>query len=231
MFTADLRRPSLSGTAFQNKTPYGRQFCFLSILVLALTATGLAEPATTPTKLVDSVKPAETPAKMAGETKTGSVDDLMVGLIPSSLIHLGNGAYFSDYGLVVNKKARVLTVWKNENGKIQKIKEYPSDIGKNAGVKVARDDAKTPEGIYFFQKMIEGRALDSSQYGKRAFTTNYPNLFDLREGKTGAGIWLHAIPETKTLQRGSRGCVVVRNESILDVSPFIQLHTTPFVIL
>jgi murein L,D-transpeptidase YafK len=170
--------------------------------------------------------PASADSSTQASTQMGSVS----AEVPASLIHLGNGKFFSSHGLVVDKKRRVLSVWQNHDGLTEKVKEYPSDLGKKDGVKVSRGDYRTPEGIYFFQKMLEGSGLDFNQYGKRAFTTNYPNLFDQRSGKTGNGIWLHAIPEKETLQRGSKGCVVVRNDSILDVSQFIQLHTTPFVI-
>ncbi len=150
--------------------------------------------------------------------------------IPSSLISFGHSHYYSPHALVVNKKNRTISVWENKSGQIIKLAEYPSDFGKNAGTKLASGDARTPEGIYFLEKMMEGKSLDFKQYGVRAFTTNYPNLFDQRAGKTGDGIWLHAIPDTLTLERGSRGCVVVRNKTIQDLSPYIKLGSTPIII-
>jgi len=152
--------------------------------------------------------------------------------VPSGLIQLGNGSYYNTNAIVVDKKARVLTVWKqNEDLSLEKIAEYPSDIGKQSGNKSRLGDHRTPEGIYFIQKMYEGPGLPFDKYGKRAFTLDYPNLFDQRAGKTGSGIWLHAIPDTETLERGSRGCVVVRNDSILDVSKYITLgEKTPVII-
>ena len=51
------------------------------------------------------------------------------------------------------------------------------------------------------------------------------------EGKTGDGIWLHAVPDTISLNRGSKGCVVVRNNSIKELESFIKLGHTPIVIL
>ncbi len=55
-------------------------------------------------------------------------------------------------------------------------------------------------------------------------------LFDQREKKTGSGIWLHAIPDTVPLTRGSRGCVVVRNEVIKKLSDYVKLRETPILI-
>jgi murein L,D-transpeptidase YafK len=73
--------------------------------------------------------------------------------------------------------------------------------------------------------------VDFNQYGSRIFTLDYPNYFDTLEKKTGNGIWLHSIPESKSLLRGSRGCVVVRNNVIQELSKYIDLKQTPIVIV
>jgi len=69
--------------------------------------------------------------------------------------------------------------------------------------------------------------LDPYKYGVHAFTTDYPNIFDLRKGKTGFGIWLHAIDESQTLERGSQGCVVVRNDTIKKLAQILRLEKHP----
>lgn len=153
------------------------------------------------------------------------------GEIPAALVQLGDGNYFSKTALIVDKSKRLLTVWQKTDAGIAKVTEYPSDLGRKEGPKSSQGDYKTPEGIYFLMTMMEGPALAFKDYGVRAFTTNYPNLFDQREGKTGAGIWLHAVPDTVSLQRGSRGCVVLRNDAIKDISQYIKLTATPIIIL
>ncbi len=150
--------------------------------------------------------------------------------VPKGLIRLGAGAFFSPYALVVDKKARVLTVWREEERKLIKVAEYPSDMGKQNGDKEAAGDHKTPEGIYFLQKQLEGSGLPFDLYGSRAFTMDYPNLFDRRLGRKGSGIWLHAVPDKVGLERGSKGCVVVRNDSILELTKYIALGKTPIVV-
>ena len=150
---------------------------------------------------------------------------------PLSLVTLGSGKYFSKYALLLDKKSRTLTIWSTtENGTPKFIEAFPSDMGRVSGDKQVLGDLKTPEGIYFFQSIYNENQLNFNEYGKRAFTTNYPNLFDKRNKKTGSGIWLHAIPPTKTLFRGSRGCVVVRNNVIVKLNSYISLKDTPFVI-
>ena len=132
--------------------------------------------------------------------------------------------------LIADKATRTLTLWENQNGQIQLVGSYPMDIGKNNGDKVAEGDHRTPNGIYFPQKRLEREELNFSEYGIRAFTLDYPNFYDVRAGKTGSGIWVHAIPDTTSLNRGSRGCVVVRNAIIEELTPHIDLEKTAVVI-
>lgn len=160
-----------------------------------------------------------------------STTTVWAGDIPSVLLRLGDGQHLSDTAIVVDKSRRLLTVWKAEGDRIAKQAEYPSDLGKFAGPKIKRGDKRTPEGVYFLLERLEGPGLNFREYGVRAFTTDYPNLFDRRAGKTGDGIWLHAIPDEVGLERGSRGCVVVRNEHILDLTQFVRLKQTPIVVL
>jgi len=152
------------------------------------------------------------------------------GLMPAGLWRLGDGVLFPPYALVVDKSKKKIHVIDNTSGTPTVIDSYDSDLGKMSGDKSATGDGRTPEGIYFLQKSLEGPGLDSFKYGVHAFTTDYPNIFDLRKGKTGFGIWLHAIDEKQTLERGSQGCVVVRNDTIKKLAPNIILRETPLMI-
>lgn len=150
--------------------------------------------------------------------------------IPSVLVQLSQGEYFSNIALVVDKSARQLEVWKRNGPKLVVLKKYPIDYGKSEGDKFTSNDLKTPEGVYQFEKLLEGPGLPFQEYGSRAFTMNYPNIFDQRNQKTGSGIWLHGIPDEKGLQRGSKGCVVVSNDSIKEISQYIKLSRTPIIV-
>lgn len=151
-------------------------------------------------------------------------------LLPAPLLQISETDAFSKFVFLVDKEQRKLSVFERNGEKIQKIQEFPADIGKNGGNKTKRDDARTPEGIYFLEKRLSQPEIPFNMYGAIAFTTNYPNLFDRRQNKTGSGIWLHAIPDTVALTRGSRGCVVVRNEVIKKLADYIKLHETPLLI-
>ncbi len=151
-------------------------------------------------------------------------------LLPADLLQISNTEAFSKYVFLVDKKERKLIVFERNGETLKKIDEVPADIGKNDGNKTKANDHKTPEGIYFFHSKLSQPQIPFSLYGKMAFTTNYPNLFDQRARKTGSGIWLHSIPEETPLTRGSRGCVVIRNNVLEKISSYIKLTETPIII-
>lgn len=151
-------------------------------------------------------------------------------LYPEGLVSLSSRAEFSKNFFVVDKSRRILRVYQNENGLPKLMLEVPSDLGKRSGPKLKRDDFRTPVGIYFLQKKLTQPEIPFDIYGKLAFTTDYPNVFDKREQKTGSGIWLHAVPDQVPLTRGSRGCVVVRNAVVQKLADFVTLNQTPMVI-
>jgi len=151
-------------------------------------------------------------------------------LYPSSLIALSSDSHFSQYAFLVDKTARTLRVYQVHDKTIDLIEEHPADIGKNTGDKERANDARTPVGIYFLMTKKTQPEIPFSLYGSRAFTTDYPNIFDQRVAKSGSGIWLHAVPDNVPLTRGSRGCVVVRNNVIQHLEKYIRLGQTPLVI-
>lgn len=154
----------------------------------------------------------------------------MADTMPGGVWSGTNSSYYPPYVLTVDKSRKKLGVWKTDKTPYQLVKEYDSDQGQVAGPKTAENDKKTPEGIYFFNEQLDGTKVNFELYGVRIFTMDYPNLFDKRAGKTGHGIWLHAIPDTVPLSRGSRGCVVIRNNDILDISEKITLNKTPILV-
>lgn len=130
----------------------------------------------------------------------------------------------------VDKAQREVRVY--EPGDVPKLAiTKMADIGKNQGDKQRENDHRTPEGLYFLQTKIAPPQIPFDLYGSRAFTSDYPNHFDRFQGKTGYGIWLHAVPDTVPLTRGSRGCVVVNNEAIQTLENYVQLGRSPMVIV
>lgn len=153
--------------------------------------------------------------------------------VPDGLINLGKGPFYSNHVFMVDKAARTLTIWEQSDKGYSIKKVINADFGKFQGDKVANGDHRTPEGIYFFPQYLEKTKLDFREYGVhevKAFTMNYPNLFDKREKKTGYGIWLHTLPDDTPLTRGSRGCVVIRNNDFEEAGKLIKLDNTPIIV-
>lgn len=150
--------------------------------------------------------------------------------IPSGLVQMGEGAYFSKYAFVLDKSTRTLSVWQNTETGPELVESHPADMGRRSGDKTVLGDRKTPEGVYFFRTIHEAEMLSYEEYGSRAYTMDYPNLFDRRAKKTGSGIWLHAVPDKKSLYRGSRGCVVVRDAVITPIGKYIEENKTPILV-
>jgi len=149
---------------------------------------------------------------------------------PAGLIALSSEPQFASYSFVVDKSKRTLFVYEWKDGDLNIIAEYPTDIGKKMGDKTKENDHRTPVGIYFLQKEMTQPEIPFGLYGNLAFSTDYPNIFDKRDAKTGSGIWLHAVPDTVPLTRGSRGCVVVRNDVIKLLKNYVRLEQTPIMI-
>lgn len=141
-------------------------------------------------------------------------------------------------GILLNKEERIFYVDKAKRElKLYDFGERPklllsetADIGKKQGDKQKANDHRTPEGIYFLLKRLSPPEIPFDLYGSLAFTSDYPNHFDRFIGKTGNGIWLHAVPEHIPLTRGSRGCVVVNNQAIQNLESYVQLDKSAMVI-
>ncbi len=92
---------------------------------------------------------------------------------------------------------------------------------------------KTPEGIYFFRGILSGDRLPKTDdYGEKAFTMNYPNPIDKQENRDGSGIWLHGAFDIEKIQlpNNSRGCIVMDNRDLINLSKYLFLNQTPICI-
>lgn len=150
--------------------------------------------------------------------------------VPRELLQISHHENVNSTVLIVDKTERQLYVYKEKSGKIELDKQFPVDIGKGAGKKEKRGDLKTPEGIYFLLSTKTQPEIPFGTYGKLAFISNFPNPYDKLDKKTGDGIWLHGVPDNVSLERGSRGCVVVRNETLDYLKVLVTTGTTALII-
>jgi murein L,D-transpeptidase YafK len=119
------------------------------------------------------------------------------------------------------------------DGKFTLVKHYPCVIGANNHDKRSEGDFATPEGIYFFRRFAPGKAL-AENYGYGAFVLNYPNFLDRKERKEGSGIWIHGHSIHKSIGADvldTKGCIVVSNDVLKEMSEFLQPNGTPIAIV
>lgn len=157
--------------------------------------------------------------------------------LPSNILMMDEK--FSHHVILVEKATHKIHIYENNKSYPKLLKTFNMATGKNKGDKVAEGDHKTPEGIYSMYEFLSKEDLQrrhgkaSEIYGSGAFPMNYPNFMDAREGKTGGGIWLHSTDNDNRIFKGldSRGCVVVQNNDLKEISQYIELNATPIIVV
>lgn len=134
------------------------------------------------------------------------------------------------HALIVDKSRQELSIWRIKDGEPTMVESYRCSTGENEGDKWVRGDMRTPEGVYFFCSVIDGRTLPA-KYGLWAFTTDYPNFVDRRRGKSGDGIWLHGRDRPLASKPDSNGCIALENRDLLRVSRYVRLQSTPLIVV
>lgn len=146
---------------------------------------------------------------------------------------------FAHHVMVVEKQTHKLFLYEN-NGSLPKlVKTFSTLTGKFKGDKSSEGDHKTPEGIYNFTEFLSKEELFKRSgayakiYGIGAFPMNYPNFIDEREKKKGSGIWIHSTDDDSRISKelDSRGCVVVQNQDLKELSQYIDLNHTPIIVV
>jgi murein L,D-transpeptidase YafK len=135
-----------------------------------------------------------------------------------------------DYFLLCDKQNKTLHLFHSEDGVFSIIKSFSCIVGSNNVDKREAGDLATPEGIYFLTSFLTGKDLPE-KYGFGAYSLNYPNFLDQKEGKKGSGIWLHGYSDRVERPPFSEGCVVVKDEVLKELTEFIKVGDTPLVIV
>jgi len=119
---------------------------------------------------------------------------------------------------------------RSADGVVEKDRRYMS-IGLNGTGKQKAWDKKTPLGVYFITERLDTSKLHD-KYGVAAFPLDYPNAWDLRNSRTGNGIWLHGVdhnnPQRPPLD--TDGCLSLPNEEILRLADDLQPLVTPVIV-
>ena len=131
--------------------------------------------------------------------------------------------------ILVEKKTQTLFLYASRDKALIVRFQAPCSTGEAFGIKQEAGDKKTPEGIYFLYDEYEDKYL-SPIYGTKAFPTDYPNFIDKKAGKNGSAIWIHGT--NKSLKpMDSNGCIAMENHSILKLSDYVTLNSTPVIIV
>ncbi len=135
------------------------------------------------------------------------------------------------YALVVDTSRSTLFVYENVAGEPRYVTDFYITIGKLGTEKFLSGDQRTPIGVYFIQAELPKKQL-ADVYGNGAYPLSYPNEWDRRNKRAGSGIWLHGTPSGTYSRppRASNGCVVLANDDLNKLAPYLQVGITPVII-
>lgn len=134
---------------------------------------------------------------------------------------VGFGYYETkNYILVTQKEQAEISLYKNENNKLELLTKNSVIVGENEGDKQSEGDKKTPIGVY---DLTEKKTNLDQFYGPFALVTSYPNLFDKTQNKNGSGIWIHGMPLNEERESFTRGCIALDNPQLEALESKIEL--------
>ncbi len=150
------------------------------------------------------------------------------GTVPSQFLALSQR---SRHAIAVDASRSRLYLFENSPSGLKLIADYYISVGKAGLSKVVEGDQRTPLGVYYITSNLDPKSLKDF-YGAGALPINYPNILDMRRGKTGSGIWLHGTPPNQFSRppQASDGCVVLTNPDLNHIIRTVEVRTTPVVI-
>jgi len=155
----------------------------------------------------------------------------LISLTLCSTVSFGADVKVPRTVILVDKKTHNLYLANYRDEGYEILKTYKATLGKVKGDKEDEGDLKTPEGIYPLTQYLTPPTL-KPKFGIMAFYVGYPNFFDKMAGYTGNDIMLHATDNPERLKKAfdSEGCIVLRNEELQELRPFIKVNLTPILI-
>lgn len=125
--------------------------------------------------------------------------------IPSQFVSLSSR---NKHAIAVDTEKARLYLFENTATGTRLLANYYISVGKAGVGKTVEGDQRTPLGVYFITSNLDPKSL-KDLYGSGALPVNYPNVLDLRRGKTGSGIWLHGTPSSQFTRapQATDGCV------------------------
>ena len=166
---------------------------------------------------------AESKLRLAAVTENPSAD-----AVPSQFVSLSSR---NRHAIAVDTAKARLYLFENTRAGTRVLASYYISVGKEGVGKQVEGDQRTPLGIYFITSNLDPNSL-KDLYGSGALPINYPNVLDLRRGKTGSGIWLHGTPSNQFTRapQATDGCVAVANPDLERILRTVEIRTTPVLI-
>lgn len=150
------------------------------------------------------------------------------GTIPSAFLRLSDN---NQHAIAIDASRARLYLFENRASGLTLLADYYISVGKLGLDKQLEGDQRTPLGVYFITSQIDPKTL-TNFYGSGALPINYPNVLDIKRGKTGSGIWLHGTPpgQFSRAPLASGGCLVLANPDLEKILRTVKIRSTPVVI-
>ena len=148
--------------------------------------------------------------------------------VPAALLRASDK---QRYVVAIDLSLSRLYLFENTQNAFELRAHYYVSAARNGPYKQQQGDRRTPVGVYFLTGRISGANLPDF-YGAGALPVNYPNEWDLRQQRTGYGIWLHGVPRDtySRAPRVSDGCVVMSNDLFGELWARLEPVVTPVII-
>jgi murein L,D-transpeptidase YafK len=150
------------------------------------------------------------------------------GAVPAQFLKI---APQTRTAIAIDTSRSRLYLFTNDASGLRLAADYYVSIGKAGTVKSQEGDQRTPLGVYFITSNLDPKALNEF-YGAGAMPLNYPNILDIKRGKSGSGIWLHGTPQQQFSRapRSTDGCLVLSNPDIVALIRRVSVGDTPVVV-
>lgn len=150
------------------------------------------------------------------------------GTVPAEFVQLSR---YNKHAIAIDADRSRLYLFENQGHGLSLVADYYVSVGKFGIEKKMEGDQRTPLGIYFITSKLDPKNLKDF-YGAGALPLNYPNVLDLKRGKTGSGIWLHGSPPGEFSRRplASDGCVAMANPDLEKIMRTVEILSTPVLI-
>lgn len=151
-----------------------------------------------------------------------------LGTVPSQFLKLSSQ---TRTAIAIDAARSRLYLFTNSPSGLQLTADYYVSVGKAGTIKSQEGDQRTPLGVYYITSNLDTKVLNEF-YGAGAMPLNYPNILDIKRGKSGSGIWLHGTPPQQFARapRSTDGCLVLSNPDILALMRRVSVGETPVVV-